>query len=256
MKPRTVLALGCGVALLLFASHTLKADSHKMGEPAETASKASEQPAMPVYKPPDPKRQPLYKPPKRGKPTGRVGGGSRGIGEDAVPRILALVPEHVAQTAATQPSLFWYIDGMPQEDQRLVFTLTDSQSVEPIRESDLGAPAAAGVQRIRLSEHDVELEPGVDYEWSVAIVVDPDQRSRDTIASGWIDRVAESEAPRLDPQEGNGLERVNTYAAAGLWYDAMSSICDLIEENPDDATLLSVRASLLDQVGLAELITE
>ena len=42
------------------------------------------------------------------------------------------------------------------------------------------------------------------------------------------------------------------YAEAGLWYDALSSLSDLIEATPDNPGLRQQRAALLKQVGLTD----
>jgi hypothetical protein len=265
MKTRSSFIYGSVLALLLVGpGATLAGDTE-----AEDAAAGKQVPsiklqgkedvaargvALPLYRPPVPPKAPSFVPPKRGKPAGRVGGGSRDTGGDAWPVLAALVPEHVGRTVSDQPSLFWYIDAVPKAGTQLVFALIDEDSVEPIREISLDAPAQAGVQRISLSAYGVKLEPGVEYEWSVALVVDPEQRSNDIIASGWIDRLKEApEGLESRTQEGAATSAVNAYAELGLWYDALSAISDLIDQNPGDALLKQIRAALLQQVGLGEV---
>ncbi len=43
------------------------------------------------------------------------------------------------------------------------------------------------------------------------------------------------------------------YAEAGVWYDALMAISDLMQSNPADMELRQQRASLLEQGGLAEV---
>ena len=45
----------------------------------------------------------------------------------------------------------------------------------------------------------------------------------------------------------------NIYAEAGLWYDALTAISDLIDTSPNAPALRQRRASLLEQVGLREI---
>ena len=189
----------------------------------------------------------------RGSPAGRVGGGSRGIGGGSLPVLAALVPDHVARTLSEQPSLFWYIDVAPKPGTRLVFSLLDEDSIEPIREVTLEL-TEPGVQRIPLAAQDVRLGPGIEYEWSVALVLDPEQRSSDIIASGWISRLSEAPAGFASRiQAAEARERVTVYAEAGLWYDALAAISDLIDQNPGDASLRAIRAALLRQVGFQDV---
>jgi hypothetical protein len=188
---------------------------------------------------------PTYRPPARGKPRARVGGGVRGSQRD-LPSLHVLVPEHTGQTLSDQPSLFWHVDGLPPEHATLVFTLIDETSVEPLVEARLERPARAGIHRIDLAEHAVRLERGTEYEWSVALVVDSEQRSSDIVSAGWIDRV---EAPAGLGAAGEPRS-VKAYAENGLWYDALAAAADDIRADPANVALRGVHDSLLRQVGL------
>jgi hypothetical protein len=188
---------------------------------------------------------PVYRPPARGKPRGRVAGGVRGV-EAELPSLQVLVPDHAGQTLSDHPSLFWYVDGPPPENARVYFTLIDDTSVEPLVEVELERPARAGIYRIDLAEHAVHLERGAEYEWSVVLVVDSGQRSKDVVSSGWIDRV---EAPAgLAP--AGVPHSVQAYAEYGLWYDALGAASDRVRADPANAVLRGARDSLLRQVGL------
>jgi hypothetical protein len=184
---------------------------------------------------------PVYQPPRRGAPRRKVGGGMRGA--RAVPEPLTLAPEHVARTASPQPSLFWFVDSVPAGELRVVFTLIEAEGEEPLVEATLETPSRAGIQRIRLADYGVALRPGVEYEWSIAFVVDPDHRARDLVATASIERVTE---PAFLEADGATAR----YAAAGLWYDALESISDAIRNQPADARLQRQRDVLLRQVGL------
>jgi hypothetical protein len=135
-----------------------------------------------------PSRSPVYRPPSRGKPRARVGGAVRGA-RSSRPTLTALVPEHTGLTVSGSPSLFWYLDVMPQRDAALVFTLTDEESVDPVIETALVQPEVTGVQRIDLAALGIELRPEREYQWSVALVVDVRQRARDVVAVGYVLRV-------------------------------------------------------------------
>ncbi len=185
---------------------------------------------------------PVYRPPRRGAPRAKVGGGLRGA--SALPKPLALAPDHLARTVSAQPSLFWHIDAVPSRDSRLVFTLIDADGADPIVEATLDAPLQPGIQRIQLSDHGVELARGVEYEWSVALVVDAAHRGQDVISMGYIERVAEPGGL------GQGIPTAAQHAAAGLWYDAIGSISDSIEATPSDPRLRRQRSALLRAAGL------
>jgi hypothetical protein len=177
-----------------------------------------------------------------------VGGGIRGA--RALPTPLVLAPPHLAETVTARPSLFWHIDAVPGEDSRLIFTLIDDEGIDPVAEVTLAPPRQAGIQRIRLANYGVSLKPEIEYEWSIALVVDSGHRAKDVVSTGYIRRVSQPlELARRQPG-------VTTYADLGLWYDALESVSDSIEAAPGDRALRSQRSSLLRQAGLEAAIEE
>ena len=85
---------------------------------------------------------PVYKPPQLGAPGGRVGGGTRGIGGDAL-SLVALAPNHVGLTTQAQPTFYWYLSGTPSFP--LIFTLIEYKAVKPLVEKQITMPKKAGI---------------------------------------------------------------------------------------------------------------
>jgi len=202
--------------------------------------------------PPTASEKLFYKPPAAsGNIPARVSGAARGQAVDAV--LIALVPNHVALTTQAQPSLFWF-QSKPAKGK---FELTVVEPKKPKPLLSLTAPSAdkPGIHRVKLAKYKVELQPDVAYEWSVAIVPDAENRSRDVIAKGVIKRIsAPGDLANRVSQVGD-LERAQAYAQAGIWYDAFESVSNAIEAHPDDPSLRAQRAALLQQVGLSEAAT-
>ena len=194
--------------------------------------------------------RPVYQPPKLGKPARTVGGGSRGT-RDKVPALFVVAPEHVGQTSSANPSLFWFVDRVPDSSIRVEFTLLDEESIEPLVEKVLPTPKRAGVHRIRLSDYGVKLDPGAEYEWSVSLVLDPNERSKDIVATSWIDRIPPSD--QLKSRLAAEGATASVYAEEGLWYDAIAALSDQIERDPGNVKLAEQRADLMRQVGLDEI---
>lgn len=193
-----------------------------------------------------------YQLPTVGKPRRRIGGGRRGPG-DPLPELWALVPDHVGLTTSPAPSLFWYISDDSRGYVVFELTLIDETSVAPLVDARVPAPTRGGLQRVNLADHGVSLSPGQEYQWSLALVVDPAQRSRDVVATGWIERVAESAdlAAKLAGSEPGA--RASVYAGAGLWYDALAALADEESRRPGDPEPRRQRNALLAQVGLPPL---
>ena len=195
---------------------------------------------------------PLYKLPKVGKPRRRVGGGRRGPAED-LPELFTLVPEHVGLTVSAYPTLYWYIDDDAEGDLAFELTLIDDESIQPLIDARLAKPKSAGLQAINLAEHGVELAPGQEYQWSVALVVSDATRSRNVISTGWVERVADSNGVAAQAQAAGPEGAAAVYGDAALWYDALDSVCSRLSQDPADARARQQLAALLAQVGLPEV---
>ena len=91
------------------------------------------------------------------------------------------------------------------------------------------------------------------YQWFVTLVLDPNQRSKDIIAGGTIERIEFPAALRGKLAQAGKAKAPHIYAEAGLWYDALTAISELIDATPNDTVLRNQRAALLEQVGLPEI---
>lgn len=193
-----------------------------------------------------PEGLPVYTPPRRGAPKTRVGGGTRSLstGTHAGEMLTVLSPPQTGQTQQAQPTLYWFLsaaDVGPFE-----FVLTTADAVAPLRRVRIDGPLGAGIHAVSLRDENVVLDDGVEYQWSVAIVHDPERRSRDVVAIGTLERVAAGSTP-------DGAEAVFALAERGLWYDALQRVEELIAQSNDDARLREYRAALLDQAELAQV---
>jgi len=188
-----------------------------------------------------------YKPPLRGAPGGRVGGGTRGTGRESF-ILSVLAPNHIGLTTSAQPVLYWFISGPSSLPVEL--TLVDPQKTEPLVELHIKPPIAQGVHRVRLADHGVRLEPGVSYQWYVAVVPDTGRRSKDILAGGAIERVAPPDGLAARLAQASKADQPSVYAGASLWYDALAALGELIDEAPRDRALVERRSTLLRQVGL------
>jgi hypothetical protein len=168
-----------------------------------------------------------------------------------MPILTALAPDHTGLTVQEQPTLFWYLAGTSPYTVEL--TITDDQSPRPLFKTRIGAPDRAGIQRIRLAEAGVHMAKGVPYRWAVALVVDPTSPSRDNLAGGTIERVETSKDLQAKLKQAGKAQTPSIYAQAGLWYDALTAITDLLEAAPNDPALRQQQTALLEQVGLRQI---
>jgi hypothetical protein len=151
----------------------------------------------------------IYKPAKSNAAATRIGGGTRGIKVADASGITVLAPPHTAVTSQTAPVLYWFLSGSSGFPVEIAMSV-DNVS-EPVFEKNLGRLDKPGLQSINLADFGVQLKPGQEYRWSVAVITDAGQRSGDLLASAMI----KLEMPKQP------LTNVAEMAASGYWYDAL-----------------------------------
>jgi Domain of Unknown Function (DUF928) len=195
-------------------------------------------------------KMPVYKPPLRGAPGGRLGGGTRGGGDQSL-LVSAFAPDHLGLTSHEQPSLYWFLSAPTKYP--IKFTLIEAKAQKPLVEIPISHAIQPGVQAVRLADYNVRLKTGVQYQWYVAVVTDPEQRSKDIISGGEIERVDLDPGVRTKLEQAGKSNAAFVYAEEGFWYDALSALADLIATTPGDSIYHKQRAALLSQVGLKEM---
>jgi hypothetical protein len=192
-----------------------------------------------------------YKPPLRGAPLTRVGGGTRGIGNTLAVNVLA--PGETGLTTQEKPTIYWFASQPVDKPVEITITSTESlqDAATPVFEITLQPPLAKGIHAFRLADHNIALKPGVEYQWFVAVVRNPAQRSNDVLAGGTIKRVTDSPV-QAQVKQASPAQLPALYAEAGIWYDAIDQLSTQISANQSDRQLRERRAALLDQVGLKD----
>src|SRR3954464_13273604 len=88
----------------------------------------------------EPDDSPEYVPPPRGAPTGRIGGGTRGL--QALP-LTALAPNHAGLTISAQPVLYYYTPAAARP--RLVLRPASDTTAQPLAALELPATRGGGI---------------------------------------------------------------------------------------------------------------
>ncbi len=188
-----------------------------------------------------------YAPPKRGKPGGRIGGGTRGEGKN-FPVVSVLAPDHTAHTTKAQPDLYCYVSN--PTNKSIEFTLNLEQEGKTIAHEGIKGGPQEGIWRLSLSDLGVGLSPDTQYTWFVTMVLDPNQPSTDVFSGGAIMRVNPSGKLEKRLAGAKEMDIPAIYAAEGIWYEALASLSRLIDKYPENKTLRLQRANLLEQVRL------
>ena len=206
----------------------------------------------------------IYKPLVKGAPNTRVGGGSRGSRgsrgiNGSAPVLSVLAPDHTGYTLDPQPTIYWSISRLVDKPIKLTMVYTDfTLGTEPVIETAIKMPKNIGIQAIDLNKINWKIShkgliPQVEYQWSIAIMMDEQQSSNDIVASGTIERVSQSFANKVVAKiakETDEKKQAFIYAENGIWYNAIDQLSKLITQYPHDQQLQHQRAGLLKAVGL------
>ena len=193
----------------------------------------------------------VYVPPLRGAPSFRVVAATRGRSSRVF--LATLAPDHAGWTTRAQPTLYWYVS--EPVDGLVELTIVDDEAIDPLLEICLHGPLRAGVQAFDLEKQGITLTTGKGYLWSVSIIHDAEQRSKDTFAEGAITRVEPSASLEASLEAAERDERPGLLAGAGFWYDAVDEISRLAaEDSPDANRWRRERVELLEQVGIGALV--
>ena len=237
----TVIMVSTAVALWATPGYAAEAEKKKLVAQAGTEKPANEAATF------------TYKPPLRGAPATRVGGGTRSVGPRSF-TVSVLAPNETGFTTRDNPTVYWYVSEPLNTPVELTVTTTEplKDATPPVLEITLQPPIAKGVHALRLADHGVSLKPGVEYQWFVAVVANPAQRSSDVIAGGAITHIADNDAVQARIKRAPQAQWPAVYADSGIWYDAIDQLSQQISATPADARLRRQRAALLEQVGLRE----
>lgn len=192
-----------------------------------------------------------YVPPsRRGAPARTQGGGSRGCELESVPVTLLAPPDHVGMTTEAHPKLFWY--SAKDSILPMQISLVEPGVSEPLWVTQVPT-GPAGFNYIQIPSTVPDLVTGRRYRWTVTRLCNVRRPSNNTYARGWIERVAS------DPLSGTVKslsinDRVNAYAEAGLWYNAVTEAVG--SPQPPDSEDRSLILSLLEQGGLTGIVVQ
>ncbi len=163
------------------------------------------------------------------------------------PEVYVLLPPKVALTTEAQPSLFWYLS--QPTASKILITINTLDAPKPVLSLQLDGAAVRGIQRLDLSRLGVTLSPKVEYEWVVTLVVNPNRPAENVSGRSIVCRIAPSDCPFQQLAGQTRYERARIFFEEGIFVDALSEICDLIDQQPRNMPLIQIRNDMLQQVN-------
>lgn len=212
----------------------------------------------------------LPDPPPGTPPEGRRrGGATRGtVNQGACPKLpialTALVPaigesptdadpastvQVWGNTTLAQPA-FWFYNPYPQAaDYSVRFELRRDGSSESVYKTSLVLPNQPGLVSLSLP-NTVSLEVNQRYRWFLTVDCNPLSDATPVSVEGVIQRVPLSADLSRSLSTASALEKASLYAKAGVWYDALTILAELRQQNAQATTDWQ---TLLKEVGLSDL---
>ncbi len=234
---RSAIHTGILAGILILSVQTPVADENRN---RQGANKDTRPPPSPM----------VYRPPFRGAPSNRVLGGTRNAGTRST--VLSVIsPEHTGLSGSPQPNLYFFVSDDVDDDVQIA--LTRRNAIEPIIDRTISGGIAAGIHLVSLASMGVSLNIGQEYRFSVAIIHDSANRSKDTVSSGFIARAQDLSSLEGKIESDDDRDLAHVYAENGLWYDAFAAVSRADFADGADESYHQVRADLLKQVGLGHV---
>ncbi|QDL06566.1 hypothetical protein DP113_00375 [Brasilonema octagenarum UFV-E1] len=261
---KLLLAVVLGYLSLLPSTTSAIAQSASQSKPLTTTS-SRKQPLRLVLPPLPP-----------GQPPGgrRYGGASRGQCPVAKPGLTALVPlieqptsvmNVWGQTTAERPTFWFYTPYAKGSAYPADFVLLDAESNLVYRQ-DITLPTEPGVMSVSLPTSVSPLTTDKQYRWFLNVYCDSPlggsltehrQKQQSPIyVEGVIQRVNLKAAIVQQINQAQPRQQVAIYASNGIWYEALTTVAQLRQKNPQDVTLEQEWQDLLSSIGLSDFASK
>ncbi|MCC5627006.1 DUF928 domain-containing protein [Nostoc sphaeroides] len=203
-------------------------------------------------------------------PGGRVRGGAKRDGGDACPvpisktDLTALVPfteepnsviNVWGQTTVEHPSWFFYVPYTKDLPYAVKFVLQD-EGLNEIYQEAIALPDKPGVIRVSLPTTAPTLALNKQYRWFLTVNCEQRHNSTLTFVEGVIQRIELKPAAIKQLETTEPLERYAIYAQNGIWYEALTTLAQLRDQNPKDARLQAEWRNLLSSIRLDDIAAE
>jgi hypothetical protein len=135
--------------------------------------------------------------------------------------VAIIAPEHVALTASSHPTLWFYSSDVPSHTVRV--SVTHPEEIESIYEQNLKIEKA-GFHRIEIPNSRSSLRSGETYIFTAGILCNPSRLSESIYARVAFKKVDLSVQIREELSKASSLDQqAEIYAREGIWYDAITA---------------------------------
>ena len=167
-----------------------------------------------------------------------------------------LLPESkIGRTVSEYPIFFFYLP--KTEAQVAEFVLQDEKGNQ-IYQTTLKINNSSGIVGVSIptNQNVSPLQIGKNYRWSVTLICDTEDRSKDVFEAGIVRRVELSADIRSELEKADPRQKAVIYAQTGIWQDALGTLAAARLANPNDPDLAADWKILLDSVKLGKIAKE
>ncbi|MCV3215152.1 DUF928 domain-containing protein [Plectonema radiosum NIES-515] len=189
----------------------------------------------------------------RGRPSKRVGTGSRGECPPVKVPVTALIPtQNTGLTVEEHPTFWFFVPYHFSNTSGGEFALQDEANNDVYRTS-FKLPETAGIVSLSVPST-VTLELNKSYQWYFKIYCSRQNFSNPVFVRGWVQREAlKPDLERLLQADSNARSRIAIYAQNGIWYSALTELAKLYFAEPKNTVFSNDWANLLRDVDLENL---
>ena len=169
---------------------------------------------------------------------------------------ISILPESgVGLTASARPMLQAYFKSGVERVWLAVEAVDGSEYYTFAEDDYLNIPAGGGLVEVPLPKTLVELTPDKSYTWSMVLMCGDPLGPNTPVINGGIERVSSVPSAYEDPTLSL-VEKAASYGEYGLWYDLISTLTLIRQEQPDDLRAEQNWEDVLRSVGLERIFED
>ncbi|BDA67807.1 Protein of unknown function DUF928 [Rivularia sp. IAM M-261] len=201
-----------------------------------------------------------------GTPPGgrRTGGGRRDTCPSTTPKLTALMPETEEPatvknvwglTTSERPTFWFYLPYTKSSKYPTEFVLLNEKS-SPVYKEEVSLPEQPGIISVKIPGSIPALEVNKQYRWFLSVYCDKEKQAPPIYVEGVVSRVNLTATIHQQLQTAQPLQRFAIYAQNGIWHQALATLIQLKQQNPQNTTIQTDWKNLLTNIGLHEIAKE
>lgn len=168
---------------------------------------------------------------------------------------ILLPKSKIGRTVSEYPLFFFYL---PETEAKVAEFVLQDEKGNQIYQRTLKINNSSGIIGVSIpaNQNVSPLQIGKNYRWSVGLICDTEDRSKDVFEAGIVRRVELSADIRSELEKADPRQKAVIYAQTGIWQDALGTLVAARRANPNDPDLAADWKILLDSVNLGEIAAE